>query len=172
MIGLDKNKVKLVKYNKKWETLFKETKQQLTDLIGDYVIDIQHIGSTAVINIKKAKPIIDVAIQVENFNNLEKIQSILEDHKYTFVGDPVGKGGRLFIKYSAPNIATHHIHIIKKGDPQWHGFISFRDKLNNNKSLREKYIKLKMKLKLSHNNRKDYTDGKSSFIEETLNHLN
>lgn len=167
-IGLEKNTVELVPYNTAWESLFNATKKELETLIGNYIIDIQHIGSTAIINIEEAKPIIDVAVLVEDFKNLNLIKFILEEKGYDFRGDPIGIGGRLFLKNSTPNIITHHLHFIKKGDPQWGNFLSFRDKLNQDSKLRGTYSNLKRRLKRVYDNRKDYTKAKNTFISEVL----
>lgn len=44
--------------------IFVGTQKELRKIIGDYVLDIQHVGSTSIIGIK-AKPILDIAILIK-----------------------------------------------------------------------------------------------------------
>ena len=52
-------KVEVVGYNRDWATLFEEEAEKIKSILGDELIEIHHIGSTAVENLK-AKPIIDI----------------------------------------------------------------------------------------------------------------
>jgi GrpB-like predicted nucleotidyltransferase (UPF0157 family) len=56
-------KVTIVDYNPIWPELFELEKEKLLAAVGDYVLDIQHIGSTAVPGLA-AKPVIDIMIGV------------------------------------------------------------------------------------------------------------
>ena len=168
MIGLKRYTVKLVPHDDSWHILFKETKKELLSLIGDFVIDIQHVGSTSIKNIE-AKPILDIAISVNDLKVVNKMQSILEQHGYEYRGDGGKEGGHLFVICSAPDIRTHHIHVVDVKDIQWKNFLNFRDKLNTNHKLALKYSKFKKDLERKYyNNRKEYTKAKKKFIDKLL----
>ena len=47
-IGLPDNLVAIHPYSEEWPRLFEEERQRLRAAIGDYMLDIQHIGSTSV----------------------------------------------------------------------------------------------------------------------------
>ena len=49
-----------------WEKAAEETIRTLKGILGDIAADIQHIGSTSIKAIK-AKPIIDIAVAVNDF---------------------------------------------------------------------------------------------------------
>lgn len=51
MLGLPKGEVFLVPWTANWETEFKLEKQKIEDVIGQYIVNIHHIGSTAVKNL-------------------------------------------------------------------------------------------------------------------------
>jgi GrpB-like predicted nucleotidyltransferase (UPF0157 family) len=46
MLGLPKGMVKLEKYNTDWVSIFGEEKRLIEQSIRDFIIDIQHVGST------------------------------------------------------------------------------------------------------------------------------
>ena len=47
-IGLKKGTVELLPYTAEWPRLFQEEKARLQTVIGQQVLDIQHVGSTAI----------------------------------------------------------------------------------------------------------------------------
>ncbi len=59
MIGLPSDRVAIHPYTPEWARLFQEEKALILSGIGDYVLDVQHIGSTSVPGLA-AKPIIDI----------------------------------------------------------------------------------------------------------------
>ena len=73
-LGLKRGTVQLEPHDKQWDEAAIQTIKNLKAILGDDVVDIQHIGSTAIPAIK-AKPIIDIAVGVTDF---EKIMSYNE----------------------------------------------------------------------------------------------
>jgi GrpB-like predicted nucleotidyltransferase (UPF0157 family) len=168
MIGLKRNTVKLVPHAAVWADIFENTKNELTALLGSKAIDIQHIGSTS-INKIKAKPILDIALLVNDIVVIEELILLLACKEYEYRGDKGENGGHLFIKNSGIDIRTHHLHIIEKRDPQWEDFLYFRDMLRNNDQLANEYEKVKVRLEaLYSNNRLQYTKGKNEFIKKVI----
>jgi len=43
--------MKLSSYPQEWKFIYKQEAKKIKSIIGDFVIDIQHIGSTAIPNI-------------------------------------------------------------------------------------------------------------------------
>ena len=64
-IGLEKGTLKLVPFSKNWKRFFNEEKHILLDIIGDFILDIEHIGGTAIEG-ALAKPIIDILISLKS----------------------------------------------------------------------------------------------------------
>ena len=69
MIGLKRGTVKLCEHEKEWETEAQHTISRLKAILGDVIRDIQHVGSTSIPAIK-AKPIIDIAVAVDCFDDI------------------------------------------------------------------------------------------------------
>ena len=68
-LGLKRGTVQLEPRDKQWDDVAVQTIKTLKSILGDDAIDIQHIGSTAIPAIK-AKPIIDIAVGVTDFENM------------------------------------------------------------------------------------------------------
>jgi GrpB-like predicted nucleotidyltransferase (UPF0157 family) len=64
MVGLKGGIVVLSPYTPKWQQVYSKEKLQIETTIGEYILDIQHIGSTSIPGMI-AKPIIDIAIAVQ-----------------------------------------------------------------------------------------------------------
>ena len=78
-LGLKRESVKLESHDKHWDNIAGQTIKILKSILGDDAIDIQHIGSTAIPAIK-AKPIIDIAVGVSDFDKVmlhnEKLRQV------------------------------------------------------------------------------------------------
>lgn len=67
-----KDLIDLANYNPKWSNEAKTEIAHIKSALGNNLItDIQHIGSTAIPDIK-SKPIIDIIIGVTSFDNIKK----------------------------------------------------------------------------------------------------
>ena len=78
MIGLERGTVKLYPHEKQWETEAQRTITLLKEILGDTAKDIRHVGSTAIKSIK-AKPIIDIALAVDSFEDVLSYEQKLKD---------------------------------------------------------------------------------------------
>lgn len=111
MIGLKKGTVKLVPHEKEWDANAESIIKLLKHLLGDTVLDIQHIGSTSVFSIH-AKPIIDIAVAVRDVNDILPYVEVLKQHNILLHEEAVS--GQMFFVIENGDIRTHHIHITKK----------------------------------------------------------
>ena len=171
-IGLKRGTVRLAEHDPEWEQLARETIGRLRCVLGSVAKDIQHVGSTSIPGIK-AKPIIDIAVAVENFADVEKLSPALEaegflrrkwenDEQILFAcGDYSKPGGE----------QTHFIHVVKADGVAWRDYLNFRDYLNATPSVAKEYEALKVKLANENpddKGREKYLAGKYDFIEQTL----
>ncbi len=167
MIGLQRGIVKLVPYSSEWKRLFAEEERVLRASIGAYVMDIQHVGSTAIPGLE-AKPIIDIAVAVRRLEDVEKCIEPLERLGYEYKGDE-GHPGRFFFAKGGPSRRTHYVHVVEWNSDSWKNLLLFRDYLRQHKEAAEEYAKLKRELaRKSQGNRAFYTPGKAEFIESVL----
>ncbi|MFD3449713.1 GrpB family protein [Microbacteriaceae bacterium 4G12] len=165
MLGLPKGEVFLVTWTKEWENEFLLEKERIENKIGKYIVDVHHIGSTAVKNLS-AKPIIDIAIEIKEFSNGEHCVSPLQDIGYSYQGTNILPDRHYFNK-GEPR--THQIHMYQSGNKYLMEQLKFRDYLRNNDEARVKYEQLKVKLAdLNRNNKHKYAAEKTDFVKSIL----
>jgi GrpB-like predicted nucleotidyltransferase (UPF0157 family) len=168
MIGLKKGMVHVFAYQPDWPDSFEQERGRLHPSIGRLVLDIQHIGSTSVPGLA-AKPIIDIAVAVASSEVIPECRQPLCSLGYTDRGDCGQDGGYLFVKESAPEVRTHHLHIVGIDDQQWRNYLLLRDLLRVDETLRASYAKLKERLQHQFaNDPRGYTTAKHDFICEAL----
>lgn len=172
MLGIKYNIVELKPHNSKWKTLFKQEKDKIMSLsIHEYIVEVEHIGSTAVAGLT-AKPIIDIMLGVKNYSDSKRCIGDLENIGYRNFGE-CGRPGRLFFIKSESLKSTHHLHLVEYNSIYWENNIFFRDYLRNNKKIADEYAALKKDLAKKYRNDRDaYRFYKSSFVENILKKKN
>ncbi len=170
MLGLKRGTVALFPHDKQWEIEAQDTINQLKNILGDIIVDIGHVGSTAIPCIK-AKPIIDIAVAVNNFNDILKFEYVLRENEFYYRPSD-DKSQLLFACGSlyddTGETQTHFIHFVLKDSMEWINYINFRDYLNKNPEIAKEYEALKIELCEKSRNRSEYTEGKAEFINYIL----
>jgi len=155
-------------HSEKWKVLF-HTERDL--ILGSFskkdIVRIDHVGSTAIPGLK-AKPTIDILLQVSEDTDPSKIIDVFKELGYRYTKQPDNPPPHMmFLKgYSIKGFRgqAYHVHVRYKGN--WNE-IHFRDILLKDKKIAREYEELKIRLASKHrNNREDYTNGKSEFIEK------
>ncbi|ALM28965.1 GrpB family protein [Bacillus altitudinis] len=165
MLGLPRGEVFLVPWSIEWTKEFESEKRKIIGDIGQYIINVHHIGSTAVKGLS-AKPIIDIAIEIEHFFDGEKCVIALEALGYSYKGTDVLPERHYFNK-GEPR--THQIHMYQRHNKYLLEQLNFRDYLRNNEQARSEYQQLKLKLSRLHGNDKHkYAHEKTAFIKSIL----
>lgn len=164
-IGLESGKVTLLPHSPQWEGFYERERQQLELAIGDFVIHIQHVGSTSISGIV-AKPIIDIGIAVKNFEAAVVCVGPMETLGYEYRGQDGIPRRHYFVK-GQPR--THHVHMVELASTEWVALVSFRDYLRTHPEVADKYAQLKHGLaKQFANDRDAYQRAKASFIAEVI----
>ncbi|MCY7450003.1 GrpB family protein [Bacillus altitudinis] len=165
MLGLPRGEVFLVPWSIELTKEFESEKRKIIGDIGQYIINVHHIGSTAVKGLS-AKPIIDIAIEIEHFFDGEKCVIALEALGYSYKGTNVLPERHYFNK-GEPR--THQIHMYQRHNKYLLEQLNFRDYLRNNEQARSEYQQLKLKLSRLHGNDKHkYAHEKTDFIKSIL----
>ena len=165
MLGLPKGKVFLCDYTDEWAKEYDRESEKILDSIGRYVASIHHIGSTAVPGLK-AKPIIDIAIELFRFEDgflcIEPLSNV--GYKHRIIPELPERH-----YYSKGNPRTHQIHMYKpKSEYLWE-HLQFRDKLRVNADLAKNYQEIKEKLIETYGQDKlAYADAKTEFVKSVI----
>ena len=168
MLGLPKGSVFLALWDEEWENYFRMEKEKILNQIGKYIMECHHIGSTAIKGLS-AKPIIDIAIEIDKFDDgflcIDGLKSL--DYKHRILPE---LPGRHYFSKGEPR--TYQIHMYPYGSIYLKKQIAFRDCMINDAVKRINYQKLKERLSAEYNKEKLlYADAKTQFINKTLKEL-
>ena len=174
-LGLRRGTVRLFPHEREWETEAARTIEALKRILGGAAADIQHVGSAAIRSIM-AKPIVDIAVAVSDFNAVLQKKAELKEAGFYY-----RKNGEdlpeqlLFARGSyydgTGDEQTHFIHVVKAGGMEWRHYVSFRDYLNAHPDKAKEYEALKLRLAAqcpADAGREHYLAGKRDFIAFTL----
>jgi GrpB-like predicted nucleotidyltransferase (UPF0157 family) len=159
-------RVFLVPHDPGWAKAFAHESSSIAEALGDVLVALHHIGSTAIPGIH-AKPIIDLLAAVRDLSRLEERASRLEALGYEALGEFGIAGRRYFRKDDRDGNRTHQIHAFETGSPQIERHLAFRDFLRAHPACANEYDALKRRLaEMYPTDIASYTDGKDEFIKE------
>lgn len=169
MFGLNREEIKLVEYNQYWEKLFQKEKEVLEKTLQPGLIEIEHVGSTAIKGIK-AKPVIGIMAGLNSINSWQKHEKKLREVGYEFEADNLEeKDHILFIKTNKEGKILFNLKLTEHNSRSWNNNIFFRDFLTKNKEKAQEYETLKISLfKKYKKDKEKYNHGKDSFVKEIL----
>lgn len=160
-------KIELSDYNSDWPRIFDSEKLLIEAKFPIKEIIIEHIGSSAVPNLK-AKPVIDLLIGISSLpEDIQSIVDYLKNLGYIYVEEyNMTIPERRFFMKDTNGKRSHHLHLVSFNSDFWDRHIFFRNQLHQNPELRKAYEKLKTDLsKVEWNSGNDYADAKSNFIK-------
>ena len=167
MVGLQRGKVALAEYEDSWRESFSVERDRILKSSGDLIQEVLHVGSTSVQGLC-AKPIIDIALVLNNFDKLSELSRILLGLGWIDRGW-VREDNYLFVMESHPEVRTHHLHVVTEKSDQLKEYVMFKDALEGSEALVSEYGKLKRKLASAHpDDRETYTNSKGEFIQRVL----
>ncbi len=159
-------KVEVVPHDPRWRDAFEAEARHVAAALGENVVAVHHIGSTAIPNIH-AKPIIDFLVEVRDIAEVDGRSSAMESIGYEVMGEYGIPGRRYFRKDNREGIRTHHVHAFGAGSAEAVRHLAFRDYMIAHPGDAQKYSELKRKLAEEHPRNIDgYMDGKDGFIKE------
>jgi GrpB-like predicted nucleotidyltransferase (UPF0157 family) len=159
--------VVIAEYDPAWPAEYERESVLVRDAIGDVLLDVEHVGSTAVPGLG-AKPIIDIMAGIRAFADGERCVAPLEALGYLYKGE-ADIPGRHYFRKPLDGPADYHIHMVVLGEDFWRRHLLFRDYLRAHPDAARDYYELKLRLAETHRwDRIAYTDAKTGFIEAAL----
>ena len=152
-------------YDANYPSMFEKEKEQLVPSLKDNLVDVFHIGSTAVPGLS-SKPIIDIMISVNSLEKVDEKKNEFKEIGYEYLGE-YGIKGRRYLRKGGDE-RTHQVHIFHKDDTNnLKRHLAFRDFLIAHKDIADKYGKLKRELAIKYSYDIDkYCDGKEDFVKD------
>jgi GrpB-like predicted nucleotidyltransferase (UPF0157 family) len=159
--GLSPGELRLEMVGPEWAARFEAERLRIAEALGPAALDIQHIGSTAVPGIT-AKPILDVAVAIRDFESGHALVSAIVALGYTYRGENGIPRRHFFMREG-----THHLHVVERDGSDWQRHLRFRDRLLASPASAARYSQLKLAAaRQAEGDRDRYQNLKSSFIEE------
>ena len=156
--------VVLEPYRAEWATHFAHEADAVRTALGEVLLELHHIGSTAIPGIV-AKPIIDMLAVVRDVALLDRHAAALVAFGYESKGAFGIPGRRYFRRNDAAGVRTHHLHAFAIGSIEIEKHLRFRDYLRAHPADAQAYASLKRELaRRCAGDGTAYTDGKSEFI--------
>ena len=157
--------IRLVEYDPNWPARFGREAERIRAVLGDRVLQLEHVGSTAVPGLH-AKPIIDMLLVLANSADEPAYVPAMEGAGYVLrIREPDWNEHRLF-KGPESNI---NLHVFSTGCLEIARMLAFRDWLRINSSDRDLYARTK--LELAQKNWmyvQNYADAKTVVVEQIM----
>lgn len=151
-------------YDENWVQLFKSEAKKVREIFKDEIVEIHHIGSTAVPNLM-AKPIIDMMPIVKDIESVDSYNAKMMEIGYEPLGE-FGLRGRRYFQKGGEN-RTHQVHIYQfDNELEIERHLAVRDYLRTHRKEAIEYGALKERLADQFS--KDiegYSVGKDEFVK-------
>jgi GrpB-like predicted nucleotidyltransferase (UPF0157 family) len=172
-----RSSVVVVPYDPDWARVFEALRRVYLDALGELVVAVEHVGSTAVPGLL-AKPIIDIDLVIQSCDDLPGVTSQLAALGYRHVGDLGVPDREAFARDEADDVPrdgsgrrwpAHHRYTCASDSRELRRHLAFRGWLRSNPEAVVEYGKLKERLaELYRHDCDAYTDEKTGFIEAIL----
>lgn len=163
--------IRLMHYDPRWPQEFEQTKSGiLQSCLGD-VIEVQHVGGTAIPGLI-AQPIIDAVAAVAEQATIESAASLIEGLYFRTIPTPHWAGGSVWLAKPRHGPMTHQIILTRHDSPLWRRVLAIRDGFLQDPERAVRFEETKVRLwKSGEGETEQYLRDKSLFfshLEEQL----
>ncbi|MGH3102588.1 MAG: GrpB family protein [Gaiellaceae bacterium] len=166
---MSSDEVVIVPYDERWPALYETAAFELREALGEALVGIEHIGSTAVPGLA-AKPIVDVAVGVDTLARGRALVDAVVGLGYEYVPEHEAElpFRRFFHRRPAGQVG-YHVHLVERAHEFWTAQVEFRDHLRAHPDDAAAYEALKRGLaERFRTERRSYTDAKGDFVAAML----
>lgn len=157
--------VELREYDDEWPTMFDRAAMRIRSALGERVISLEHVGSTAVQGLV-AKPIIDIHLVVADSAREDLyVPSLAEIGYAVAIREPAWFEHRM-LEGEDPRT---NLHVFSSGCPEVERVRRFRDRLRASAEDRELYARTKRQLASRRwTHVRDYADAKDDVVADIM----
>lgn len=131
--------VELHPHSPRWAQMAAEETRRLKSALGEELVTVHHIGSTAIPGIM-AKPVVDLIPIVADIGRLDAREAVMRALGYKWFGE-YGLPGRryCYLKEAATGRRLFQLHCYQDGSPEVARHLAFRDYLRAHPQLAKEY---------------------------------
>ena len=157
--------VEIHDYDPRWPRLYEREEDRIRSVLGDRVIRIEHVGSTAVPGLP-AKPLIDIVLEVADSADEAAYVPAMESAGYVLrIREPDWFEHRVL---KGPDTDVN-VHVFTAGCEEVDRMLLFRDWLRENAADRELYAERKRELAgREWKYMQQYADAKTAVVDEIM----
>jgi GrpB-like predicted nucleotidyltransferase (UPF0157 family) len=158
--------VQLCVHSPEWAAVARRESARLAQVLGENLVEVEHIGSTAIPGIK-AKPTIDLLPVVRQLAAVDALADAIRNLGYDWRGE-FGLPGRRYCTFNDPNTGERivNVHIFEQGSPTIDRLLAFRDYVRAHPPEAQAYELEKIRAAAQHpHDSLAYNDAKSDWIK-------
>jgi len=159
----------LAPYRAGWRWLFALEKARLWLVLQQQILDIQHVGSTAIPGMV-ARPIIDISLAVRDYEQAWELVDRLKALGYEYEGENPDLREYSFARRG---YITYRLFVVEPANEKFKDRILFRDFLRSHPQTARSYAELKIRLaRQHHSDLQAYQWAKLAFVRQVLAQAN
>jgi GrpB-like predicted nucleotidyltransferase (UPF0157 family) len=143
--------VHIVAYDPSWPTLFAQERNLILQAVGQWIEEVEHVGSTAIPGLD-AKPVVDLVVGLKDMSDALSLVEPLRSLGYSYWAEGAKAHHHLFVRFVDLEMSarTHNLHVVEAGGQYWEERLLFRDYLRKHPETAKKYARLKHRLATRH----------------------
>jgi GrpB-like predicted nucleotidyltransferase (UPF0157 family) len=163
--------LRLVPPDPGWPDAYAREAAGLRPALGSRIVDLQHVGSTAVPGLV-SKPVIDIAVAVNGAEAAHDCTAPLEALGYRFRGTHWDDPRRRYYVRDVDGVRVCQLHLYMLPAVAWNELLTFRDALRADSGLVAAYAKEKERVAARVSwDKARYAVEKGPFIREVLDRI-
>jgi len=123
-----KGVVRVVPYDPEWKNEFLKIKAMIVNCVGDLIISVDHVGSTAIEGLA-SKPIIDIDVVIDSYEIFHFVKHGLSRIGFEHEGNLGVEGREAFKRTFVDDFMPYHMYVCPKNGKGHLEHIAFRDYL-------------------------------------------
>jgi NAD-dependent deacetylase len=155
--------LEVVDYDPSWPQRYAEEAQRVRDALAPDVVELEHMGSTAVPGLA-AKPVIDISAGLDRLELSSEQVAAMECLGYEYLGEN-GLPGRLFFRRDEAARRAHHVHVVEYGGEHWHRHRAVREYLRAHPEEASRYAEEKRRLAATAATHEEFWELKQPYME-------
>lgn len=166
------NPVRLMHYDPRWPQEFEQTRSGILQCCAGWVVDVNHIGSTAIGGMI-AQPVIDLVAAVrdddEREQAIEESTDLIEGLNYRKSESPMWAAETIVLAKPRSGEPTHRVFLTYIDSPFYRSSLSVRDRLRSDRDLSLRFEQTKVaRWRQGEGDPQKYADDKAVFFAHLI----